>query len=72
VPSPPATVVAAAPASHAPGCDIKGNINSKGERIYHMPGGEYYAATQIDVGSDERWFCDEAEAMAAGWRKARG
>ena len=66
------TSVAAAPASHALGCDIKGNINSKGDKIYHVPGGEYYAATKIDVGSDERWFCDEAEATAAGWRKARG
>jgi hypothetical protein len=21
-----------------PGCDIKGNINERGERIYHLPG----------------------------------
>jgi hypothetical protein len=47
-------------------CLIKGNINSKGERIYHPPGCRYYAATVIDPRSGERWFCSEAEAVAAG------
>ena len=27
------------------GCQIKGNINSKGDRIYHMPGSRSYGAT---------------------------
>lgn len=52
-------------------CAIKGNISSKGERIYHVPGGRSYAATRIDAGRGERWFCSEAEAQAAGWRRAR-
>jgi endonuclease YncB( thermonuclease family) len=52
-------------------CIIKGNISSKGERIYHVPGGEYYDATQIDTSKGERWFCTEAEAVAAGWRKSK-
>jgi endonuclease YncB( thermonuclease family) len=52
-------------------CVIKGNISSKGERIYHVPGGEYYDATKIDMAKGERWFCTEAEAMAAGWRKSK-
>ena len=52
-------------------CMIKGNISSKGERIYHVPGGRSYAATRIDEGKGERWFCSEAEAEAAGWRRAR-
>jgi endonuclease YncB( thermonuclease family) len=51
-------------------CVIKGNI-SKGERIYHVPGGRYYDATVIDAAKGERWFCTEAEAVAAGWRKAK-
>ena len=55
---------------HRSGCDIKGNINSKGERIYHMPGGRSYASTVIDPTRGERWFCSEAEAQAAGWRRA--
>ncbi len=53
------------------GCLIKGNINSKGERIYHIPGERYYDATQIDPSKGERWFCTEAEARAAGWRKSK-
>lgn len=53
------------------GCKIKGNISSKGERIYHMPGQEHYDRTRISVSKGERWFCSEAEARAAGWRRAR-
>ncbi len=51
-------------------CAIKGNIAADGERIYHVPGGYYYGKTQIDEASGERWFCSEAEAQAAGWRRA--
>ena len=52
-------------------CRIKGNINSKGKRIYHVPGDNYYQRTRIDVEKGERWFCSEAQARAAGWRRAR-
>ena len=56
----------------APGqCLIKGNISSKGERICHVPGGRYYDATVIDTAKGKRWFCSEAEARAAGWRKSK-
>ena len=54
-----------------PNCRIKGNISRSGERIFHVPGQDYYAKTQITVSKGERWFCTEAEARAAGWRKAR-
>lgn len=55
-----------------PGCDIKGNISpTTGERIYHVPGQEHYRETTINRRYGERWFCSEAEARAAGWRKAR-
>jgi len=50
-------------------CLIKGNISSSGEHIYHVPGGAYYDRTKIDPSKGERWFCTEAEAEAAGWRK---
>ena len=53
------------------GCVIKGNVSSKGERIYHMPGQEHYDRTRISPSKGERWFCSEAEARAAGWRRAR-
>ena len=50
-------------------CDepkIKGNINSKGEKIYHVPGGQFY-----DVTIPEEMFCTEEEAQAAGYRKSK-
>ncbi len=52
-------------------CRIKGNISRRGVRIYHVPGGQYYKRTKIDPGKGERWFCTEAEARAAGWRRSR-
>jgi endonuclease YncB( thermonuclease family) len=51
-------------------CVIKGNVNRKHELIYHLPGQLNYAQTRMDKGFGERWFCTEAEAQAAGWRKA--
>lgn len=59
-----------APSAHTDGCAIKGNIGSKGDRIYHVPGGRFYDRTQIDEAKGERWFCNEAEAIAAGWRRS--
>jgi hypothetical protein len=54
------------------GCTIKGNISkNNGQRIYHVPGQEYYTQTRINWLSGERWFCSEADARAAGWRKSR-
>lgn len=56
---------------HPSGCDIKGNISfDSGEKIYHLPGQEYYSITNIDTSYGERWFCTEAEALANGWRKS--
>ena len=51
-------------------CMIKGNISGSG-RIYHMPGQEHYDRTRISPSKGERMFCSEAEARAAGWRRAR-
>jgi len=52
-------------------CRIKGNINSRGERIYHMPESPAYHATKINEDRGERWFCSADEAEAAGWRAPR-
>lgn len=52
-------------------CDIKGNISiGSGERIYHLPGQRYYDETIIRLEYGERWFCSEADAIAAGWRRS--
>jgi micrococcal nuclease len=51
---------------------IKGNISFRtGEKIYHVPGGEFYEETVIDPSGGERWFCTEGEAVAAGWRRSQ-
>jgi endonuclease YncB( thermonuclease family) len=55
----------------AEACRIKGNISSKGTRIYHVPGQRDYEGTRISASRGERWFCSRAEAEAAGWRAAR-
>ncbi|MCH8616352.1 thermonuclease family protein [Sphingomonas sp. SM33] len=46
-------------------CNIKGNRNRKGQWIYHLPGMPYYDQTRA-----EEIFCTEADAQAAGYRRA--
>jgi endonuclease YncB( thermonuclease family) len=56
------------------GCAIKGNVNARGERIYHMPWQPFYGKVRMDAtdiaARGKRWFCNETEALAAGWRPA--
>ena len=47
-------------------CTIKGNKNSRGEKIYHMPGQQFYDKTNA-----EETFCSEADAKAAGYRASK-
>ena len=47
-------------------CSIKGNHSRRGEWIYHVPGMPYYQQTRA-----EALFCLEAEARAAGYRRAK-
>ncbi|MEM1088443.1 MAG: thermonuclease family protein, partial [Pseudomonadota bacterium] len=49
------------------GCPIKGNISDNGQ-IYHTPWSPWYNRTKINEAKGERWFCDELEAVQAGWR----
>ncbi len=44
---------------------IKGNINSKGEHVYHIPTGAFYDRTIAEV-----CFDTEQEARDAGFRKS--
>jgi hypothetical protein len=53
------------------GCTVKGNISASGERIYHVPGQQFYSRTTINRLRGERWFCSEEAAREAGWRKAK-
>jgi len=68
-PTAPKPPVAPPPTSNT--CDIKGNISSSGEKIYHVPGQRFYDETVITLSKGERWFCSESAAVAAGWRKAK-
>ncbi|MGL5819490.1 MAG: DUF2510 domain-containing protein [Phycicoccus sp.] len=68
---PPAPETPPPGGDEASSCSIKGNIARDGERIYHVPGQQYYDKTKIDESKGERWFCSESEAVAAGWRKAK-
>jgi hypothetical protein len=45
---------------------IKGNESSSGELIYHVPGGQFYNAT-----NPEECFASEADAQEAGYRKSK-
>lgn len=49
------------------GCPIKGNISKHGN-IYHAPWSPWYKRTKISLNKGERWFCDEQQALDAGWR----
>ncbi|QOR67059.1 thermonuclease family protein [Cytobacillus suaedae] len=44
-------------------CNIKGNINSSSEKIYHTPDSPWYEKTKPEV-----MFCTEEEAIKAGFR----
>ncbi|TXC91496.1 thermonuclease family protein [Metabacillus litoralis] len=49
--------------AHSVECTIKGNINSKGEKIYHTEASPSYKVTK-----PEEMFCSKQEAEAAGYR----
>jgi len=66
-----AATASAASEPPSPGCRIKGNVSTSGARVYHLPGGRFYDRTRIDPRRGEAWFCDEAEALAAGFRASR-
>lgn len=48
---------------------IKGNVNSKGEKIYHMPGWRDYNKVKMKPSEGDTWFETEEEAINAGFRK---
>lgn len=51
-------------------CNIAGNISSSGEKIYHLPTGQYYSRVKIDLSLGEAWFCTEGEAAQQGFRRS--
>lgn len=52
-------------------CLIKGNISERGYgKTYLLPGCDNYQKTKVDLRKGEQYFCSEAEAQEAGYRKA--
>ncbi|MDQ0217281.1 thermonuclease family protein [Peribacillus cavernae] len=45
---------------------IKGNVNLRGEKVYHIPSGQYYSITK-----PEEMFCTETVAEQDGFRKSQ-
>ena len=59
-----------AKASAPEGCPVKGNISGAG-RVYYLPWSNQYDRVRIQPNKGERWFCNEREAIQAGWRMTR-
>jgi endonuclease YncB( thermonuclease family) len=55
----------------SPNCSIKGNLRATPACIYHMPGGQFYDRLSMKDTRSRRWFCSEAEAVAAGCRRSK-
>ncbi len=50
------------------GCPIKGQV-SRNDRVYVVPWQASYTRVRIRQDKGERWFCTEAEAQAAGFKR---
>jgi endonuclease YncB( thermonuclease family) len=55
----------------SPNCTIKGNLRAAPTCIYHLPGGQFYDRVSMTDTRSRRWFCSEAEALAAGCRRSK-
>ncbi len=56
--------------SEMPECHIKGNVNSKGESIFHIPGGQFYNRVKINPSEGDKCFLSEEDAIKAGFRRS--
>lgn len=52
-------------------CQIKANISSTGDKIYHLLACRDYGQTTINEAFGDQWFCSENEAIGAGFRKSK-
>lgn len=62
----PAIITATPERATSSECRIKGNINSNGDKIYHLPNAPNYSRTVA-----EEIFCSEQAAISAGYRAPR-
>jgi len=53
------------------GCLIKGNVRRDlGTKVYHLPECYNYEKIVVNEREGDQWFCSEAEAQKAGFRKS--
>jgi len=52
-----------------PGCQIKGNVNNRGVRFYHVPGTKSYDLVKVVPQEGDRWFCSEQQAKDNGFTR---
>jgi len=52
-------------------CVVKGNYDIRGRRYYHLPEFRHYSQVVVNLDKADRWFCSEAEAINAGFIRAR-
>lgn len=54
------------------GCVFKAKAGAdSGERILFPPWSPWYEHIRIEEGKGDRWFCNEADAIAQGWMEPR-
>jgi hypothetical protein len=54
-----------------PGCQIKAIVLDNGDKVYYMPGWQGYDRLVVNVDRGGRWFCNEDDVRAAGFRAPR-
>ncbi len=55
----------------SPRCMIKANVTTNNAPTYHLLDCNSYKTTDIQLHHGDRWFCTEAQARKAGFRKAK-
>lgn len=51
-------------------CVIKGNVDTRGHRYYHIPGDKYYSKTKVNLLKEDKWLCRFEEARAENFKRA--
>lgn len=56
-----------------PKCNIKGNFEDKkiSKKLYYLPNCPQYEFVIVEKDLGEQWFCNEKEAVKAGYKKAK-
>jgi hypothetical protein len=58
-------------AARESGCEIKAIVLPNGDRVYYIPGWQGYDRLVVNVAQGGRWFCNEDDVRAAGFRAPR-